>query len=133
MTSSKFPLTLWNEIFFLFFGEKGLAKICPHQIFAAKASAVLTRQTPKTPRALVLLRRLRGVDEPGAVRPNIYASKRLARTQEHLLLKAILRQFCYSVLSRCADEPRDALLAIPPTSRTGENALSAQPPALLWG
>jgi len=70
-----------------------LAKICPHQIFAclpagrpSKASAVLARQTPKTPRALVPLRRMRGVNEPGAVRPNIYASMRLARTQARLPL-----------------------------------------------
>ena len=74
-----------------------------------KRFGVMARQTPKPPFVLSLCRRLRGVDEPLAVTPNIYASTRLARTQARLPLK------CYSTLvtlQRCgrrAAEPRKAL------------------------
>jgi len=70
------------------FGKKqifGGGKICFLQAFFANGSA-----TPKTPIALSLLRRLRGVDEPLAVTPNIYATGRLARTQVRLPLAVIL-------------------------------------------
>ena len=83
-----------EDNFLVFFGGKTFGqKFARTKFLPSKASPVLARQTPKTPRALLLLRRMRGVDEPGAVRPNIYASKRLARTQARLPLG------CFSTLA----------------------------------
>ena len=62
------------------------------------------------------------MDEPGAVRPNIYASTRLARTQRSLPLNAYSTSVMLPRLGRRSAEPRDASLALPPPSRSGEYA-----------